>query len=1381
MNIVLSNITGVKFYVLDKESIQKMASIEVTSANLFQNDKPYPEGIYDARLGTTDMTWNCNTCENVKNLCPGHYGFYKLKTNIISPLFVNYVYTILKNVCYECGAYLRGKQECEKCNKRQPIYSRSNKNPFLFYMATSDNPLQKQRLHPFSIYNIFSRIIPEDVVLLGFPKKFHPVSFVQDVIVVPPTSIRPDAKPILSSKHNSNDITILLANVIKLNKQLQIPDNLSDLSSDISDAILQLNIAVYELIRGPYMQTSAAISKSSKKVYAGALMNKIQSKGGIIRHNIMGRRVKQAGRAIITGNTDLPIDTIGLPLYIARAIKKKVHVREYNYKQCLVWYLNGSKTYPGASHICKQGDSYLTNVDIVNKVYTLKYGDVLYRDLIDGDIIVFNRQPTLEPTSMTAVTIKVISDNTIQMNVNACGRFNADFDGDEMNVFFPSTTAAECEAMVLFSGELRYISDKDSSPKCCEVLDSIIGMSYLTSHKTRMTRYHYLNIFNGVKFAPDIAIKKHDDVYNGYDVVSEYMKHNSLFINFTRRATCADQLFTQFFDIPKEDSTVVIRYGIMESGILDKAAIGENEKYNIFHLIFNQYGYKSAINASFDLQQLALQHVKHNKGFSISYRDFYVNRECRDKIKQITQATIDNSRIISQNLYKKLIIPPFGQTLEQYYEATQVNTLDNSELLLRTLLAYISKDNNLLFSIKSGAKGKMFNIKNILAQVGQTLVDARRLSKNFSFERTMPYNCRYNEEPEARGFISGSYNDGLSPLEFYTHCGDSRFAIILKALSTAEAGSRQRKDMKSFESLLVNNSGYVTSTSQIVQFLYGGNGFIQTYNEVDYIHLLDPSLTLSTFEQMFHTKHENKEATQHLDAEYKHLLHLRTKYLPHYLTSHKVVLPINMDILFKSFITKERNKLNILDALKSIQLFLYNIVYIYLNNDQRVKQIKVLPHLRYAIKEVKLYLWSYLNIATLQKYNIDNSLLALCFDKIKYNLVRSLAPAGMPIGSIATMCINEPLTQKVLDSHHYSGSGADASKRSFMTKFNEIFTCKDTTLTGTATSVIYFTDAVQNDKYTMTLIANNMEMVNMNTLILSYEILYKPYDITDSVAKAFIETTSMKPMYTLLNICFKLYINKYDLVIRNTSIELIYLQLSKRFPNYYIYYTSRLDNPMYVMMYPSTLSLDNKRTTLTTLKNILDNNILKTVIRGIPNIYSASVKDEIMKYIDTDGSVQQKKIYYIKTIGTNLAEIFTYDTVDVLRSYSDSLIEMFNLFGIISSNKTIYRELSTNLGGLDTKHYKLYADLMTCTGYCTSVDRYGAKHRKESILSQITESSPINLLTVAAVNNQYDTIDRLSNAILLGQVPRVGSNYNKLEFDIQAAYANVEENILDEI
>ena len=1386
MNIPLLNIGKIKFYILSPSDICKLSEVNIKNYIIIQGNKPFDDGIYDLHMGTTDSSWECKTCKHKDNLCPGHYGSYKLKTNVYHPLYLQNISNILKSVCNNCGKLLNKKPKCLNCNTIAAVYQQHKSDRLVFYM-------NKKKIYPFQVYEIFSKITQEDVIKMGYPKKFHPVYLVPDLLLIPPNTVRPDMQFILG-KNSSNELTILIQNIVKVNNIL--PNITKDIViDDIDKTILDLNIAVYELMKGPYGNVL-----TGKRVYEGALMNQLPSKTGIIRKNLQGKQTRYMARAIIVCKCDIPIGSIGISRFIATRIQKKVYIRDYNFEECLIYYLNGTKNYPGSTKIKRLGESYTVNVDFVNKTYNLKKGDVIYRDLIDGDIVNFNRQPTLDRSSISSMKIIVFDDiDSIYFNVSCCSLFNADFDGDQMNQQIPYSTFTENEINMHSNINKVLISAKNTTILISQVLDGLIGLRMLTYNDynvpqasaaaniapqasaaaniapqaPRFIRYHLLNIL-------PMLLNFDNKNVNGKDVISAYLQTNKLYINYSGKSAMAQNIFKQFLlensqDIMNDIINLKIVNGKMISGILDKPSIGEGEKNNIFHTILNQYGYDQTIKTIHDLQQIGLKYITHYEGFTLSCRDFIINKKCRGIIDAISNSTLDCCEIISQNYKNGLLIPPLGQTLENYYESLLLNQLESKDIALYHLFKYTTKNNNLLAIIASGTRGKMFNFKNTRSNIGLMTVGERMVSESFSNGRVCAYIPRFETNMVYKGYVAESYIEGLNPLAFLYHSYDSRNTLAVKSLCLADSGTRQRQDRKCLESFFVNNKSQVASDKYILQFLYGGDAIFPSYYIADKIHILDPNISNTDFETKYLVKDKDPIIRDKLVKEYEYLVKLRKKYITKVCYSYNT--PVNMDLLFKDIKTTPVTS-DTFDISKTIDLineFLSKIYYVYYN-EYYTKSYPL--HIKHALKNFRIYLKSYLNIATLLSYKINDNYINCIFQQVKFRLVKSFIRYGTPIGSITTMYINEPLMQQILDSHHYTGADINSKSTTGATKgvmdeVNELFKIKDTSNTTDANMQIYLDDDYQYDRYKVEMFSFNIKMVNLINLCDKYQIINESPGESENEEENkdynnFVKITNIKPYYNIISLCIKFYINGLAMVLHNITLENIYLTLAKYYPNFYIVYNSRFSDNLYIKVY----LIKGKFTSLYDIIDFVETELLEVKLKGINNIIAAKVRDTVIQVYNNDtGVYENKKIYYIHTTGSNLFEILMLNNVNTYKTQSDSVIENYKLFGVIAARNVMIKKIQ-DIISVNIKHVLIYADLMTITGKCTSIDRYGNKLRNESILNRISDASPIKIILDAAINNKTDTINKASDAVLLGQVPKLGNNYNGFEIDL-SKYATI--------
>lgn len=430
-------IASIRFSHASSEDVVNGSHAIITSPDLFRGSIPYAGGVYDSHMGTTGHDYNCATCGSNKSECKGHPGRIKCNQPIISPLAIMDVRRWCKVICFRCGEPIINLssikstksglldaaakyvgttvRRCIKCSTPHPIIKKSPIEP-LGIIATNPDDLKnpKYELLPHIIKQIFGRVSDETVTKLGRSPMSHPIKYICSDIYVPPPLIRPDTKKIGGSRSANDDLTTMIQYMIKCNDQIPstVPINYGP---DYIKLIYNLQNAYNDFIKAKGESAPTNISK------------RIKGKTGRARKNQLGKRVFEIARSTIVGDPTLLIDELGVPLDFAKKLYVEEIVQEYNKSALLSFYLNGTKKYPGASKIIRRGAEY--NVDTIKDI-ELENGDIICRDLIDGDYVYFNRQPSLMASNISCMKVRVTRDpknKTLMMNVLVCKLFNADF------------------------------------------------------------------------------------------------------------------------------------------------------------------------------------------------------------------------------------------------------------------------------------------------------------------------------------------------------------------------------------------------------------------------------------------------------------------------------------------------------------------------------------------------------------------------------------------------------------------------------------------------------------------------------------------------------------------------------------------------------------------------------------------------------------------------------------------------------------------------------------------------------------------------------------------------------------------------------------------
>lgn len=1415
--VPFSTLDGLELYITGSEHAAQHSFVDVVSQDLMRGGLPIDGGIYDAHMGTTDHAWDCQTCLQDKKLCEGHFGSIRLKYPVLSPLFIKLVIKWLNIICFNCGDIVVAVDKykplqdtikviakdvptkkivlCVHCGAEHPHVTKDTADYVSILQETYDatgKAISKTPLFPHEIAAIFKKVKSTTVARIGQAQDSHPSNYVLTHVRAPPNTIRPNINKIGGGRSNNNDLTVLMQAIMKLNEKLpnHIPQTIDQ---EMQILIHNLGLAVFELVRGSSAGSTKRAITSTSGAPLTSIAKRLPSKEGRIRKNLNGKRVQHMARSSITCDPTLPLDTIGVPLAVAKNLQFPEVVRDYNYKQMEIYYMNGVQKYPGCTKIRKArtGATYFVG----NSKAPLEIGDTIYRDMIDGDYVNFNRQPSLESSSITAVKVRVMPrGGTIRFNVLICALFGADFDGDEMNILTPQSKRTENEISTLACTPQFFISYKNARPKISLIQDSIIGMASLTETKTLLTKMHAMRIFAGLSVFPVFS----GQGIKGRDVITAYLRATGNNINYSGTAAIYNSAHAPFREYDKSETAVVINRGELISGVLDDGSVG-GSRGGIFHIINGKNGPIKALQTVYEMQQISHSY-QFNRGNTINMADFILKGNTIDKIRDIEAALIADSIRITHQLQDGKIIPPIGKTITEYYESLQMNALDPGDSFWEHILRGINVDtNNFYKMVITGARGKLSNFKNVVAALGGIEINGERMKEIFG-GRVLPYFVKDDIDPRSRGYIANSYISGLDSAEFIMHTMEARYQLINKALSTSITGEQNRRAIKNLESSLIDNQRKLAKDRRVIQFLYGGDGVDARSLELVNFPTMKKSMTAQEFEKDyrasvkdFDKKFNNKQVAALLDEEFAQLGADRTEFANIMITfertrstpyTDRANLPVNVsriidDIVFNLLGTSAPPnrpsgahtgpKLDPVAALSSTKELLRRVDYVLLNEIQYRQGGKIPQFMSMATKLLKINLRSYLCLKNLLRHKIDNEALALIVQEVVMKFSKSLIAYGMSVGILAAQSISEPMTQMILNSH--KSSGIASTKKKGMFRIKEILGARPTDKMKGSSMLLTPIECTLRTKVTE--IANHIEMMEFRRFVTNWQLFYEEYgvplhpayaDESRMIAEFEKYNIHVKAPTDLSNWVLRVEINKSEMIIKQMKLETIYNRLRELYPSLHIVYTH--DNADLIVMRLYIRNSYSKKgvITVTNIQELMEE-LLNTTVRGINGVRAAYVQ-EANRTTFVDGNFVTQKIYQIVTDGTNIEEILELSTIDPYTVQSDSIIEMYNIFGIECARAKVIDELRNQVDGVSYRHYTIYADEMCYNGHVTGIDRFGSKKRDASFMLRISDAAPLAIIEDCAVNNKLDTLKGVSAPIMLGKAPEIGDLYNSFKIDM---------------
>lgn len=1151
-----SRFTNISFSVKgDKEVIQESV-VDIMNPELFSGDRPFPGGVYDFRLGTTDNRFRCNTCFHTKDKCLGHPGQITLNYPVFNPMAAADIPRCLTILCHNCGGvfipedrYIKfppaarfnaakkiaavavgSKKEegtegrsrgvsknCVRCGAEHPRIRKDPYTPFLFVAEyyTGETHRETIKLFPHIVASIFERVSDATMISLGRHISSHPRNYVLHHLPVPPTNIRPDVRKVGSSSRSSNDsITVFIHNIIKDNAKIT-SDYPSPMTVDFEKLITELNNKVHQMVRGSKANQPAIAQSTDNITYA----IRWTGKKGRFRKDQMGKRVRKMGRSTIIGDPTLKPYEISIPAKFARTVQRNVVVRDYNRAELMQFIENGDERYPGASRIYSRRGGHGLSIRDAKRagVIVIEDGDIVTIDHVDGDTIGFNRAPSLFISNISNMTIRVTPDTSetdrtdesklrppqaLGHNVVACPWFNSDFDGDAMSVIYYSSASAAHEANSLGAPSNWFMTYANGTTSIGQADDSIIGMYQLTKNSVRIDKYHAMMIFQRSSYLPAI---EEDRIYTGKEVISMSMEETP--INFSGRPTYYNPNLAAFIKYDPEDINTRVVEGKLTSGVLDAAAVGKGGAKNLYQIIGAEYGPKRALDSIFDMQQVVVGYL-YQFGYTIGVMDMLVSEAARKEIFAISNDLVNKSRLITEKLNNGEIIPPIGRTVEDFYEEQQIAALNVIDDFTEPILKSVDPDaNNLLRIIQSGSKGKLANMYNMVSTIGQKVIDGERIRQVFGYKRTMAYYPRFDTEPEARGFIANSYMSGVTSAEYVSGAIAARFDLITKALSTSVTGAQNRRSIKNLETIIINNLRCAAKDNHIIQLVFG-----EDYMDVRRVEPVNfPTVTMSDAE--FDKQYKREDA-----AEYKMMLADRVKYRESFLRIERVMIGIPMvtrkkvafdmgriieSALFADFkarMATPPSKTEIATMVETVRGFLATFAYAITNERARARGWVLPEHLVMATWLHCMHVRTHLCSARFAEgyesaIGVRGYMNSAILNIVLNNVITKYKAALIEAGSAAGIIAAQSFSEPLTQymlDAHHR-SATGGTSNDAMTKSNEVLGAKVVSKLSMPRMVVSLLPDVAGDARLVQEIANNIEALHFRQFVTKYAIFFEKF------------------------------------------------------------------------------------------------------------------------------------------------------------------------------------------------------------------------------------------------------------------------------------------------
>jgi DNA-directed RNA polymerase subunit A' len=866
----LKIIEKIRFGLLSPEEIRKMSVGRIITADTYDEDGlPIKSGLMDPKLGTIEPGQKCATCGNRVGTCPGHFGHIELARPVIHVGHSKLLLRVLRAVCQECSrilltdeqiSYFKDKQQKFMDIFEHPdealfsdIFKTARKAKDCPYCGTSKKKItiekpttyyeDGERLTPVDIRERLGKMTSEDCDLIGInPEAARPDWMILMVLPIPPVCVRPSIT-LDSGIRSEDDLTHKLVDVIRINQRLRenIDAGAPQLIVEDLWELLQYHVTTY--FNNEVSGIPPARHRSGRALRT--LTQRLKGKEGRFRSNLSGKRVDFSARTVISPNPHISINQVGVPEKIAKILTVPTYVTEFNIEEMKQLVLNGPKKHPGANYIIREDGKRIDlrfgkNRDQIAS--TIKPGFIIERHLKDRDLVLFNRQPSLHRMSIMAHEVKVMQGQTFRLSLVVCPPYNADFDGDEMNLHVPQSEEARTEAEYLLKVQEHIISPRFGGPIIGGIQD-FISMSYMFTRKelasgvpnffSKKETYELLYWGNVFKRNPAFKLNQllplnpndpeEEWKFSGKDIWSCILPHDlnmSLKSKFCKNCKECKRENCEF------DAFVHIKNGKMLSGVIDKNSFGEGRATSILQRIIRDYGPNRGRQFLDDAVQMLLWVITIN-GLTMGIDEVDVGVARKDVHAAIYRAYDESNRLIKAYYDEDENILPCapGRTLYETLELNLMALLNKVRGEAGSIAAeHLGDQAHSVIMTKSGARGNPLNLGQMAACVGQQSVRQDRIHRGY-IDRTLPHFQVNDLSPPARGFVMNSYRTGLTPTEFFFHAMGGREGLVDTAVRTSSSGYMQRRLVNALQDMVVENDLTVrTSEKNIIQFKYGDDG-----------------------------------------------------------------------------------------------------------------------------------------------------------------------------------------------------------------------------------------------------------------------------------------------------------------------------------------------------------------------------------------------------------------------------------------------------------------------------------------------------------------------------------------------------------------------------
>ena len=1008
-----------------------------------------------------------------------------------------------------------------------------------------------------------------------------------------------------------------------------------------------------------------------------------------------------------------------------------------------------------------------------------------------------------------------------------------DSSGDEMNLHMPQDEESEAELKNLAAVPFQIISPANNQSIIGIFQDSLLGSYQFTRVGVKFDSRAAMNLLMALQTVNESMFSNVDGNLSNFQILSQIMPPITL--KYKKKS------FGEKEDYNTSNNVVEIRDGQYLRGQLDKTVLGSGTN-GLIHRTCNDFNNMTSAKFIDDLQNIITEYMKVSS-YSVGISDLIANTETNNKIAEVIISKKTEVKGLIDQLHIGVFDNKTGKTNDIEFE-NQVSNILNRAIndAGKIGLESLSKDNRFVTMVNAGSKGQDINISQMTSCLGQQAIDGKRIPYGFE-SRTLPHFTKYDDSPDARGFVESSFISGLRPEELFFHAMAGRIGLIDTAVKTSTTGYIQRRLIKGLEDLKVGYDMTVRNNKErIIQFAYGDDGVDTVKVENQSIPLV--SMTLDEIYAHYYVSTNDdkdsvlmtvftKTAVTRMKKNVKEL-ETKTKYYTDMMITKR-------DEIVKNVFKMRDNKnvhlpvcfTHIINNVQGMQHITKNSMVditpldVY---DMTEDNYKILEGLYYApptelFKAMYYYYLSPKELLVVKRFN--KKALTVLLETITLMYKRALVAPGEMVGMIAAQSIGEPTTQLTLNTFHSAGVASKSNVTRGVPRIEEILSLSENPKNPSLT--IYMKKDEEMDKELVRDKIPSIELTILKEIVDSVEICFDPDDMNtlieqdkDIMSQYFefekmvdecMSSTTEQMTKSLAGSSestdeggaaaaapqaeasatgsapnekskwiIRMTMDREAMLDRKISMDDIHFALKNIYTDevtcMYADYNS--DNLVFRLRLNNIITNSKKKNNnplsldqsdqIYILKNFQDNMLNNIVLRGVKGLSKVLLRKITDSVIKVDSAYTKKETWVLDTTGTNLITALSLDYIDVTRTISNDIQEIYNVLGVEAARVAIYNELSEVLEFDNTyinyHHLIMLADRMTASAKMVSIFRHGINNDDIGPIAKASFEETPEMFLKAARHAELDEMRGVSANVMCGQEGYFGTSSFQVLLDM---------------